>query len=102
MASTDLRSLSPKKRLLLFVLIAAPAMVIVLSYFGVIPWRPSQRCRAAFCDPYHWQILVLGIGFLFTSLVFVIPPDNRPLARLNGMAMLVCFVAGVVGTLFFR
>ncbi len=81
--------------------VCIPALVLILSYFGVIR-TPPKKCRAVFCDPYHWQILVIGIAFLCAGLALIIPANNNGLARINGLILLSCFVAGVVGSFFFR
>ncbi len=92
----------PKHQRLWAALVCIPALVLILSYFGVIPWTPPKKCRAVFCDPYHWQILVIGIAFLCARLALIIPADNKGLARINGLILLCCFVAGVVGSFLFR
>lgn len=92
----------PKNRPLWAALVCIPALVLILSYFGVIPWSPPKRCRAVFCDPYHWQILVIGIAFLCAGFSLIIPADNKRLAQINWLILLSCFIAGVIGSLFFR
>jgi hypothetical protein len=92
----------PKQRRLWAALVCIPALVLILSYFGVIPWMPPKRCKAVFCDPYHWQILVIGIAFLCAALTFIIPARWPKLAAINGLILLACFLAGVAGSLFFR
>ena len=91
----------PKDRPLWAALICIPALVLILSYFGIIPWTPLRRCRAVFCDPYHWQVLVIKIAFLCAGLALIIPAGYKRLAKINGLILLGCFVAGVVGSLFF-
>jgi len=92
----------PKHRPLWAALVCIPAIVVILSYFGVIPWMPPKNCRAVFCDPHHWQILVIGIAFLCAALSLIIPARWPKLATMNALILLACFVAGVGGSFFFR
>lgn len=92
---------STKRRLLLFSLVSLPALLIVLLYFRIIPWTAPKRCRAVFCDPYHWQILVIGIAFFCAGLALIIPASWRKVTSINAVILVVCFVAGVIGSLFF-
>ncbi|HVY05477.1 MAG TPA: hypothetical protein VHB46_05835 [Burkholderiales bacterium] len=98
----DASGLSPRQRSMLCIVVCAMASIPILLYFGVIPWTPPKRCRAVFCDPYHWQLPAIGIAFFCAGLSLVIPPERRVLARINGLAILGGFMAGVAGSFFFR
>jgi len=88
-------------RFVLFLITSGVGGFIVLSYFGVIPWSPSRHCRAVFCDPYHWQILSLGITFCSVGLAFLIPPRMETLWRICILVILCSFCAAMIGTIFF-
>jgi hypothetical protein len=89
-------------RLLIFLLVGGMGLFIILLYAGVVPWRPSGRCRAVFCDPYHWQVLCFGITFVCAGLSFVIPRHWKSVGVLCSLTLLVSFVAGLVGSFWAR
>jgi len=88
-------------RFVLFAITSGIGGIIMLIYFGVIPWSPSRHCNAVFCDPYHWQILSLGITFCLVGCAFLIPPRMETLVRLCTLAILCSFGAAMIGTIFF-
>lgn len=75
---------------------------IVLLYLGVIPWQPRARCRAVFCDPYHWQVLCFGLVFLLAGLSFLIPARLRVLRVLSSVMLITLFFGAFIGTFFAR
>ena len=82
----------------LFALLAGTGGFIVLLYLGIIPWRSSGRCRAVFCDPYHWQVLCFGTTFLLAGLAFIIPQRHRVLGSACSVGFIVSLLSAIVGT----
>lgn len=89
-------------RVLLGVLVGGLGLFIMLLYWGVVPWRPSRYCTAIFCDPYHWQVLSLGVGFFCVGLCFLIPRHWQVLSRLASWGLLLGFLVGIVGAFLFE
>ena len=83
-------------------LVAAVGVGILLAATGVVQWPASRRCRAIFCEPTHWQIACIGVAFLCAGLALVIPPRFKRLLRVNAGVLVVCFLAGVIGSLWSR
>jgi hypothetical protein len=46
---------------------------IVGLYAGWVPWRPSARCKAVFCDPHHWPVLTGGLMWWAMAAVLALP-----------------------------
>lgn len=84
-------------RLLLFFLVGGSGLFTILSYAGVIYWPPIRRCRAIFCDPYHWQVFSFGLAFWCAGFAFFIPEHLRIVGRLNSICLLVSLLAGIIG-----
>lgn len=93
---------SPRGRLLICLLAGSLGLFIILLYAGILPWRPRGRCRAIFCDPYHWQVLSFGITFLCASLSVVIPRHWKAVGMLCSTTLVVSLVAGLVGSFLAR
>ena len=93
---------TPRIRLLIFLLAGGMGLFIILLYAGVVPWQPRGRCRAIFCDPYHWQVLSLGIAFVCAGLSFAIPRHWKAVGRLCSATLVVSFAAGLVGSFLAR
>lgn len=93
-----------KPRLALGAIVAVPGLFNLLSYLGIIPWyrSPGLRCRAIFCDPFHWQVGAFGLAFLCAGLAFIIPPRYARLGTLNGVTLLVALVSAVAGSFWAR
>lgn len=71
---------------------------LVLSYLGVVPWRPPRRCRAVFCDPYHWPILCFGVGFAAMGVLVLLGEAHPRASRLVAAAGGLSFLAALGGT----
>ncbi|WP_284101138.1 hypothetical protein [Parachitinimonas caeni] len=101
---TDSRPPQPSlpTRLLLFCLCGGTGLFIILTYAGIVPWKPSGRCRAIFCDPYHWQVLCFGITFFCAGSAFVLPRRWHRVGQLNGLCLLIALLAGLTGSFLFR
>ena len=91
-----------KARLGLFIVIGGTGLFIIGSYLGLFHWPPIRRCRAIFCDPYHWQILAIGIAFFCAGLAYLIPKAWKRLGNLNAATLLVCLISGIVGSILAR
>ncbi|MDN3577209.1 hypothetical protein QWZ03_10560 [Chitinimonas viridis] len=100
--STPPKPLPTEGRVLLGVLVGGLGVFIMLLYWGVVPWRPSRYCTAIFCDPYHWQVLSLGVGFFCVGLCFLIPRRWQVLGRLASWGVLLGFLVGIVGAFLFE
>jgi hypothetical protein len=87
-------------RVVLFAAIGGAGLLLVLGYFGLVPWRPSPRCRAIFCDPYHWQVLGLGIAFCCIGLTFIVPRRHAGLGRACALIAALAFGISLIGALF--
>ena len=77
-------------------------LFIIGAYFGLYYWPPVRRCRAIFCDPYHWQILAIGIAFFCAGVTFLIPKEWRIFGNLNAMVLVVSLLSGIVGSFLAR
>lgn len=84
-------------RIALFFIVGGVGVFLILSYMGYIYWPPirSNR-RAIFSDPYHWQILSIGVSFFCAGASFVIPRDWHFLGRMSGIGVVVGLLAGVI------
>ena len=87
-----------KARLWLFIVIGGTGLFIIGSYLGFYYWPPIRRCKAIFCDPYHWQILAFGIAFFCAGLAYLIPKEWKRLVNLIAATLLVCLISGIVGS----
>lgn len=92
------KPLSLPARLTLFVLAGGIGAFNIGAYLGLYYWPPIRRCKAIFCDPYHWQILAIGTAFFCAGLAYLIPQRWKRVGQLNAAILLVSLVAGVVGS----
>ena len=87
-----------KARVMLFVIVGGVGLFIIGAYSGLYYWPPIRRCKAIFCDPYHWQVLSIGIAFLCAGLAYIIPERLRLLGKVNAFMLLISLLAGVIGS----
>lgn len=92
-----------RARIALFLIVGGVGVFLILSYMGYIYWPPirSNR-RAIFSDPYHWQILSIGISFFCAGASFIIPSHWHILGRLSSIGVVVGLLAGVIGSFMAR
>lgn len=89
--------LSWRARVALCLIVGGAGLFIVGAYAGWYYWPPIRACRAVFCDPYHWQVLAIGVAFVCAGLAFVIPERFRLTGQLNAAVLVVSLLAGVIG-----
>lgn len=80
-------------------------LFIVFEYAGILPWAPGlhpEVKRAVFQDPYHWQVLCIGLAFLSAGLLFLIPKSQPMLGRLLSLVFLGSLIAGITGSFLAR
>jgi hypothetical protein len=85
-------------RIVLFAIVGGVGLFIIGAYAGVYYWPPIRRCRAIFCDPYHWQVLAIGIAFFCAGLAYVIPEKWRIVGTLNALLLLAALLSGIIGS----
>lgn len=97
MKQPDEFSMSWQGRMALLVIVGGTGIFIIGAYAGLYDWPPMRSCRAIFCDPYHWQILAIGIAFFCAGLAYVIPSHLRALGKFNAMVLVTSLLAGILG-----
>lgn len=85
-------------RMVLFALLAGTGLFIIGAYSGLYYWPPIRQCRAIFCDPYHWQILALGIAFFCAGLAYLIPERYKLVGTINATLLFAALFSGVIGS----
>lgn len=95
---SDDTAMSWSTRLGLFVVVGGTGLFIIGAYLDIYHWPPVRKCRAIFCDPYHWQILAIGIAFFCAGLAYLIPKGCRTLGTLNSFVLLASLLSGIVGS----
>lgn len=78
--------------------LGAAGLAIIAAYFGAFNHPPASECLAIFCDPYHWQILAIGIAFSSGSASLLIPEGWPATERFNATLLLLSFLAGFAGS----
>ena len=92
-----------RARIALFLIVSGVGVFLILSYMGYIYWPPIRNNRRAiFSDPYHWQILSIGIAFFCAGASFVIPRHWYILGRISGIGVVIGLLAGVIGSFMAR
>ena len=84
-------------RLVLFLIVGGVGAFLIGAYLGLYSWPRLRSCRAIFCDPYHWQILAIGIAFFCAGLAYLIPPGWKLVGKINGALVVGALLAGIVG-----
>ncbi len=97
-SSVDALHRSTGIRLLFGSVCTASGAFIILLHLGIVPWRRVGRCRAVFCDSYHWPVLCFGIAIVAAGLLFYIPPGRPRIGGLCALAAVATFGAALIGT----
>jgi len=73
------------------------AILTSLNLIEYVDTRPSRI--AIFNDPHTWEVFALGVMLTTFGLASLIPPRMRQLGRLNNWALLISFLAVVIGVI---
>lgn len=101
--SSSIEGYSWRTRFALFVIVGGVGVFFILSYLGYIYWPPIRMNRKSiFKDPFHWQILSIGIAFFCAGASFVIPRHWGFLGKICSIGVVVGLLAGIIGSFLAR
>lgn len=101
--ANSIEQYSWRARIALFTIVGGVGILLILSYLGYIYWPPVRnKRRAIFSDPYHWQILSIGVSFFCAGASFVIPRHWHFLGKMSSIGVVVGLLAGVIGSFMAR
>ena len=92
---------SPLGRFFIGALPILAGVLTILVSLGSIPYVDTRPNRIAiFNDPHTWEVLALGVMLTTFGLASIIPPRMKWLGRANRWALLISFLAVVIGVMF--
>lgn len=86
-------------RIALMLALCSGGMLLIAFYFGWLPWPRPQHCRAVLCDPAHWQLLMIGVGFVLLGLPLLVPARHTSAVGWMVLIAIACLMSGVIGLL---
>ena len=91
---------SPLGKLFLGGLPILGGMLTILVSLSVLPYVDLHPNRIAiFNDPHTWEVFAVGVMLTTFGLASVIPPRMKLFGRLNNWALLISFIAVVIGVI---